>query len=416
MRSDKPIMQSLLDQDFYKFTMGQMIHDLHPNVPTIFSFLNRSTSVQLAKLIDVGQLREELEHCRTLRFTSQELHYLMGVYEYDRPMFSVDYIRFLEKMRLPEFDLSVTEDWQFDIKFNGSWGTNTYWENPGMYIVSELYTRSLMQNYSRFEREMVEARGRIKLDNKIREWRQYDDITYSDFGTRRRASRDNQDYVVGVLAEECKKQFKGTSNVLFAQKYGVTPIGTNAHELPMVYSGIYHERDEKDPTFSQKKVLEDWEAKYGPGLLIFLPDTMSTRWFLEKVVTKDQLMRWSGSRQDSGVPAQYAEMWIDSYRKAGVDPKKKIIVAADGLQTGSVISIRNILKGKTQFSFGIGTFLTNDIGFPTVSIVVKPTWADGHFVCKLSDNVAKATGDSTAIDRWKNLISYDNKFSEACVS
>lgn len=413
---DKPIIESLLDLDFYKLSMGQMIFHRHPKVPVTLSFINRSSSVPLAEIVSIGRLREELEHCRTLRFSSQELHYIMGTYEYEQPMFALDYINFLKSLVLPKFDLEVDGD-QLRISFSGDWAGATYWETLAMSIVNELYYRTLIQKYSHFERELVESDGKIALGRKIRDLRRNPNITFSDFGTRRRFSRQWQDYVVGVMAKECPDQFKGTSNVLLAQKYGLMPTGTNAHELPMVYTGIYFEEDtEKNPTYSQHRVLADWEEEYGMGLSIFLPDTFGSDWFFSNAVTPKQFRNWKGSRQDSGVPLEYAEKRIQEYQDAGIDPKEKLIVFADGLRVETMKEISEKLHGRIRYTFGWGTDLTNDLGFKSISIVVKAVEAAGHPVAKLSDNISKATGPRVAVERMKRIVGYTNTFAEACKS
>ena len=412
---DGPIIESLLDIDFYKLSMGQMIFHRHPKMPVTLGFINRTASVQLAETVSIGRLREELEHCRTLRFSPQELHFIMGTYEYEQPMFNLDYINFLKGLALPEFDLEA-ENGQFKLSFSGNWAEVTCWETLAMSIVNELYYRTLMKKYSRFECELIEADGRIALGNKIREIRRNPNITFSDFGTRRRFSRVWQDYVVGTLVEECPGQFKGTSNVFLAQKYGIMPTGTNAHELPMVYSGIYFYQDQEDPTstYSQRRVLADWEAEYGLGLSIFLPDTFGSDWFFDKAVRVDQLRSWKGSRQDSGVPLDYAEKRINEYEAIGVDPVEKLIVFADGLNVEKMKEISEALRGRIRYTFGWGTDLTNDLGFKPLSIVVKAVEAAGHPVAKLSDNIAKATGPKEAVERMKRLIGYTNTFTATC--
>lgn len=413
---DRPIIESLLDLDFYKLSMGQMIFHRHPTVPVRFAFINRTTSVHIAEIVDIGRLREELEHCRTLRFSPQELHYIMGTYEYEQPMFQLDYINFLKGLALPEFDLQI-ENGQLRLSFCGNWAEATYWETLAMSIVNELYYRTLLQKYSRFEYELVESDGKIALGRKIRELRKNPNITFSDFGTRRRFSRQWQDYVVSVLVKECPDQFKGTSNVLLAQKYGLMPTGTNAHELPMVYSGIYFQEDMgKNPTYSQHRVLADWEEEYGMGLSIFLPDTFGSDWFFANAVTPDQLRNWKGSRHDSGVPLEYARKRIQKYQDAGIDPKEKLIVFADGLRVEIMREISEKLQESIRYTFGWGTDLTNDLGFSPLSIVVKAVEAAGHPVAKLSDNISKATGPVEAVKRMKRLVGYTNTYATACTS
>lgn len=410
---DRPIIESLLDLDFYKLSMGQMIFHRHANVPVTLGFINRTASVPLADVVDIGRLREELEHCRALRFSPQELHYVMGTYEYEQPMFTLDYINFLKNLSLPDFYLEG-HDGQLNLLFDGNWAEVTYWETLAMSIVSELYYRALAKKYSRFERELIEADGRIALGRKIRKIRQNPGITFSDFGTRRRFSKVWQDYVVGTLIEECPGQFKGTSNVFLAQKYGIMPTGTNAHELPMVYSGIYFDQDENDPAYSQRRVLADWESEYDLGLSIFLPDTFGSDWFFKKAVSAKQLRKWKGSRQDSGVPIEYAERRIREYEDAKIDPKGKLIVFADGLNVEKMKEISEALQGRIRYTFGWGTDLTNDFGFKPISIVVKAIRANGYPVAKLSDNIAKATGPKEAVDRMKRLVGYTNTFTATC--
>ncbi len=415
IRHDKPIITSLSDIDFYKFAMGKMIHRKHPNASVTLSFLNRTKSVPLARVIDMDRLWQELQHCRTLRFTPQELHYLMGTYEYFQPMFSIDYIHFLKDLRLPEFSLGEI-DGQLDLQFFGNWAEVTYWETLAMSIVDQLYGEHLTQDFSRFELQCLEAEGVIRLEKKVRCLNAHQDITFSDFGTRRRFSQKWQDRIVEILVEECGDRFKGTSNVALADKYGITPVGTNAHELPMVYSGIFWREDDKNPMYSHRQVLKDWEDEYGLGLSIFLPDTVSSDWFFKNVVNREQLRQWKGSRQDSGNPLQYANDRIIEYKANRIDPLSKLIVFADGQNVQSMMQISEALHGKIGYTFGWGTDLTNDVGFDPISIVVKATQANGHPVAKLSDNIAKATGPKEAVDRMKRLVNYDVTFSEECKS
>jgi nicotinate phosphoribosyltransferase len=414
MRPDKPIIESRLDTDFYEFPMGQMIFRHHPNIPVELSFINRTKSIRLAEMIDLGELREKLRAYQTLPFRTGELHYLMGTYEYERPMFRLDYIKFLDGLKkLPDFKIS-TRDGQLDLRFYGPASEVFYWEEPSMMIVNWLYKQALMKNYLRVEREAVEAEGKVRLARKILELKKDRDITISDFGTRRRHSFEHQDYVVATLKEECPDQFKGTSNVFLAREHEVMPIGTNSHKLPMIYSGIFWDEDNEDPTFSQRQVLKDWEEEYGLGVSIFLSDTWNSDWFFKHVITPDQLRRWKGSRQDSGVPFQYAKKRIRDYERAQIDPSTKLVVFADGLNVVKMRRISSLIKGKIKYTFGWGTDLTNDVGFPLPSNVTKVSRSNGHLIAKLSDNVAKATGDNRAIDRVKKLIGYKETYNVQC--
>jgi nicotinate phosphoribosyltransferase len=412
---DKPIIHSLLDVDFYKDTMGQAIFHRHPHVPVKFAFHNRHKHVRLAECIDLAELREQLDHVRSLRFTRQELHFLMGTFEYNQPMFKLDYIEFLQTLRLPEFHID-THDGQLTLEFLGGWASVTRWETLALQIVSELYGKSQAP-------APLWAEANRRLEEKIEAFKANPEVTFSDFGTRRRFSREWQDHVVGRLAERFpaesvfvdNQQFRGTSNTLLAMKYGLTPMGTNAHELPMVYSAIHRAEDESAGWLvSSRRVLEDWEAEYGMGLSIFLADTYGSDYFFARVVPMEMLATWKGSRHDSGSPKQYGDKVIKIYEAAGIDPASKLIVFADGLDAALVLELERYFRGRIQTTFGIGTNLTNDVGPAPLSIVVKPVEANGLPVAKLSDNFAKATGAPAEIERVKRLAGYSVRFEEAC--
>jgi nicotinate phosphoribosyltransferase len=412
---DKPVIHSLLDVDFYKDTMGQAIFHRHAAVPVKLAFQNRHKQVRLAECIDIAELRENLDHVRSLRFTRQELHFLMGTFEYSQPMFKLDYIEFLQTFRLPEFHLE-SRDGQLVLEFIGAWASVSRWETLALQIVAELYGEYQT-------RDLPWPEGERRLAEKIKAFKANPEIAFSDFGTRRRFSRTWQEHVVERLAEQFpapsvfvdNRQFRGTSNTLLAMKYGLTPMGTNAHELPMVYSAIYRKDDEKAGRLvSSVRVLEDWEAEYDLGLSVFLPDTYGSDYFFSNVVPKRMLETWKGSRHDSGPPKEYGDKVIRIYESAGIDPSTKLIVFADGLDAPLIDELERYFRGRIQTTFGIGTNLTNDLGPAPLSIVVKPVAANGLPVAKLSDNMAKASGDPGEIDRVKRLVGYTVGFAEVC--
>jgi nicotinate phosphoribosyltransferase len=411
---DRPVIESLLDVDFYKFTMGQMIFHRHPTAPVKFAFRNRSRAVRLAEHLDLAELRANLDHLRHLRFSAAELHYLGGTFQYGRRMFHEDYIRYLRGFQLCEYQLDA-RDGQLLLEFAGAWPEASLWETLALAVASQLYMQSQTRGMTRLQRDLVADEGHRRLAEKIRALRQHPEVTFSDFGTRRRASRAWQDYIVGVLAEELPaEQFRGTSNTALAMKYGLTAMGTNAHELPMVYSGIYHAEDERDPLVSQRRVLADWEAEYGLGLSIFLADTYGSDWFFRHAVTPQQWRDWKGSRHDSGDPFDYGEKRIAEYHAAGVDPRAKLIVFADSLDVPLMVRLAGHFRGRIGITFGLGTNLTNDAGLSAISMVAKPVQACGHAVVKLSDNIEKATGDPAAIARMKRLVSYAVDYAAEC--
>jgi nicotinate phosphoribosyltransferase len=409
--ADQPIIHSLLDLDFYKDTMGQMIFHRHPAVPVQLEFRNRHTHVRLAECIDLARLRENLEHVRGLRFTPPELDFLRSIRSSSRPMFQPDYIQFLQTFRLPEFHLDV-RDGQLVMEFLGAWPSVSRWETLSLQVVSELYGEFQSRDVHRDE---AMDEGNRRLDEKIQTIRRNPGLTFSDFGSRRRWSRAWQEHVIGRLADELPGQFRGTSNALLSMKYDLTPMGTNAHELPMVYSAVYRDEDERAQRLvSSQCVLEDWEEEYGLDLSIFLPDTYGSEYFFSHVVSKHMLETWKGSRHDSGPPKEYGDRRIEMYAATGIDAANKLIVFSDALTVPLMDELEQYFRGRIQTTFGIGTNLTNDVGFAPLSMVVKVAAANGLPVAKLSDNIEKASGDPKEIDRMKRLTGYTTAFSEPC--
>lgn len=329
-----PIIRSLLDTDFYKFTMGQLVFRRYQNIKVVFSLINRSKT-PLARFIHEEDLRRELDHVRELRFNNSELHYLRGTNEYGDRMFSEDFLQFLRNMELPPHHLErVGNDYR--LEFSGPWPSVMYWEIPALAIVNELYYRAQLEKMSRFERDMVYATGIARLMEKIEALRQFPDITLSDFGTRRRFSGAWHDYLVGVLAEELPKQLRGTSNVLYAMEHGLLPMGTSAHELPMVVAAIAFARadgsrsDSEILSEAQNEVLCGWHDLYGLGLSIALSDTFGSEFFFRTALA-EVARDWKGTRQDSGDPYRYGEQAIEWHKRYGVHPKDKLVVFSDQL-------------------------------------------------------------------------------------
>lgn len=413
-RRDERIIQSLMDIDFYKFTMGQFVFHRYPDVKVKYSLKVRTAGVAMARRIKEDDLRRELDHAMTLGFNNSELHYLRGTNEYSERMFKEGYLEFLRKFRLPSYRLIWGDD-EFTLEFPGKWVEKIYWETIALAVVNELYYRSQTDSLSDFERDVVYATGRIRLAEKIKLLKENPTVTFSDFGTRRRFSKEWHDNVVRALAEELpKKQFIGTSNVSLAMKYGLMPIGTSAHELFMIMAGVMAESDE-GILASVPKVLDDWWDEFGWGLSIVLPDTFGTDSFLP-IFGGERAHAWKGSRQDSGDPYDYGDnKIIPFYESVGVDTRGKLIVFSDGLTIEEMIKLERHFANRIKTTFGWGTNLTNDLGFKAISIVVKPVEAYGGGLVKLSDNIAKAIGRPEDIERYKKIFGYNTAFNKTCV-
>jgi nicotinate phosphoribosyltransferase len=408
--NDTPIICSLLDMDFYKFTMGQMVFQRYRRVPVKYAFVNRTPSVRIADVVDSGELREELDHARRLRFNNSELHYLRGTNEYGDRMFQEDYLQFLRELRLPDYELSF-QDGQLRLEFAGEWAEAIYWETVALAIVNELYYRSQLRERSSFERDLVYATGRVRLAEKIGVLRDNPEIRFVDFGTRRRFSRSWQFYVDRVLADEVPKQFLGTSDTESAMHNGLAPMGTSAHELYMVMSGIMYDADDQVRA-SHNRVLTDWWESYGWGLSIALTDTYGSEFFFRDMTT-EQARAWKGLRHDSGDPFAFGARAIRFYEEKGIDPREKLLIFSDGLELGRILELQRRFAGRITLSYGWGTNLTNDLGLEPVSIVIKAVEANGHRTVKLSDNLAKATGTKEDIARFRRIFGHDHENVEA---
>lgn len=407
-----PIINSLLDVDFYKFTMGQVIFRNFQDVSIMSRLQCRTPGAQLTRFIDLDELDAELSHIRTLRFNNTELHYLRGTNEYGERMFNEDYLSFLKNMELPRHFLSFVGD---DIKldFVGPWTHVTFWETLALSVVNELYFRAMMTKGSRFFQESVEAMAIARLAQKVEFLRERPGVTFSDFGTRRRFSRGWQEYIVGTLAEELPGQFKGTSNVALAMKFGLVPMGTSAHEMFMVGAGI-NDTDEGIRA-SHNEMLRTWWKEYGAGLSVALTDTYGSDFFFRDF-SKSQAHAWKGLRHDSGDPLQFGWKAVDFYKSMGVNPKDKLIVFSDSLTVEKMDFLHDRLNENINVSFGWGTDLTNDMGFAPLSLVVKPVEANGRGLVKLSDNLNKAVGTKDDIARYKRIFGHNHEDSQVCIS
>ncbi len=291
-----PIVRSLIDTDFYKLLMCQSIFRNKPETSVVFSLINRSKTVRLAELIDEGELREQLDHIRTLRLSRGESTWLRGNTFYGkRQMFRPDFMEWFEGLQLPPYHLEKREG-QYELTFEGKWPEVMLWEIPALSTLMELRTRAALKDLGRFELQVLYARAMTRLWEKVERLRRIDGLRLADFGTRRRHSFLWQDWCVQAMMEGLGTKFTGTSNCLIAYRREVEAIGTNAHELPMVYSALA----ETDAELAQApyQVLADWHEEHDGNLRIILPDTYGTEGFLRNA--PDWLASWTGIRIDSG--------------------------------------------------------------------------------------------------------------------
>ena len=407
-----PIIRSLLDTDVYKLLMLQMIWKEFADVPVTFSLINRSPGVRLAEAIDEVELREQLDHARTVRLAKKERIWLAGNTFYGKErLFSPDFLTWLGEFRLPEYDLRV-EDGQFRIDFSGPWSAVTLWEIPVLSIISELRSRAAMKGIGRFELDVLYARAKNRLWDKVVRLNALPALRIADFGTRRRHGFLWQRWCVEAMKEGLGDKFVGTSNVLQAMELDIEAIGTNAHELPMVRAAMAD--DGRELLYSPYSVLESWQRTYDGNLLVVLPDTYGTTAFLRHA--PGWVAQWSGFRIDSKDPIDGGEEIIAWWRGMGQDPHDKLLIFSDGLDIDSIERAYHHFAGRVRLSFGWGTLLTNDLrgcspvrnpGLDPISLVCKVTRANGRPTVKLSDNLEKASGPPKLLDHYKRVFGSD---------
>ena len=432
-----PITRSLLDTDFYKFLMLQFIWKCFPRTRASFSLINRSTDIRLADFIDFEELREQLEQTRQRRFQKSELIWLAGNTFYGHSgIFEPAFIEWLERdFHLSDYELSV-DDGQFNLTFHGLWTETTLWEIYALTTVSELKSRASLKHLSEFELDILYARAKTRLWEKMARLRGVPGLNVSDFGTRRRHSFLWQEYVVKAMSDVLGRTFKGTSNTYLAYKHDLEAIGTNAHELPMALAAMTNSDEELKS--AQYRLLELWQQTYHGELLILLPDTFGTTQFLRDA--PEWVANWTGQRADSKDPFVAGDEYIAWLESRGRDPQQKLFIASDGLDVDSILGLHAYFAGsvrngsrptdfrhaadfldsrkweprrRIRFSAGWGTLLTNDFrdcnprgdsSFDPLSLVCKLNEADGRTAVKLSDNFQKALGSPADIDRYRRVF------------
>ncbi len=410
-----PIIRSLIDTDFYKLLMLQSVFDRHAGVEVEFSLINRTKTLPLAKLIDEGELREQLDHVRGLRLSRGEGTWLRGnVFYGKRAMFRPEFMAWLEAFRMPEYELTRRGD-QYELSFRGPWPDVMLWEIPALAILMELRSRAVVNGMGKFELQVLYARAMTRVWEKIEQLRALPGLRISDFGTRRRHGFLWQDWCVQAMIEGLGEKFTGSSNCLIAMRHDIEAIGTNAHELPMIYAALA----EDDAALRQApyRVLEEWQRDYDGNLRIILPDTYGTKGFLEGA--PDWLAAWTGIRIDSGDPVEGAETAIAWWRSRGQDPREKLVIFSDGLDVAAIEALHARFHGQVKIGFGWGTLLTNDFrglapgdALAPFSLVCKAVSANGRPTVKLSDNPVKAMGPPDQIERYKRVFGVGAQVAE----
>lgn len=388
--------------DFYKPTMSQLAHELHPNTEVTFTFKNRGNQ-RLLDYIDPNELQTRFDTIMEQGFTREEIEYLATLTASDgTPRFDETYLEHIYNAPLPQVEITIEDD-DIAIASTGEWSMVTFWETIVMGKVNEAYFEGMVEAEG-LDIMALYDEGARRLDQKIAILQANPDIKFSDFGNRRHFSLKWQKYVDERLKVECPENFIGTSNVALAKNLELNPIGTFAHEMPMVYAGIARALG-KDVRASHNQFLRDWYGMYGADLSIALTDTFGSNFFFANF-TPEQAREWKYLRQDSGNPFELGEKAIAFYEDNDVDPLEKTIVFSDGLDINDILALHEYFKGRINVVFGWGTTLTNDLGPKALNIVMKATHvrlATGEEadLVKLSDDDGKHTGPEDEIEYYQ---------------
>lgn len=371
------IIESLLDTDLYKFTMMQCVLHQFPGASVEYRFRCRNEGVDLRPYID--EIKAEVDHLCTLRFKEDELEYLRSL-----RFIKDDFVEFLSLFQLKRKYIDISEkDGQLAITIKGPWLHTILFEIPVLAIVNETYFNHIAPNLDKTE-------GRKRLDAKIQMIENEPDrslISISDFGTRRRFSRQWQKEVLEILKARLPHEFAGTSNVLYAKELNLIPMGTMAHEYLQACQALGPRlRD------SQTFAFEMWAKEYRGDLGIALTDVYGIEPFL-KDFDMYFCKLFDGVRQDSGDPESWGERMIEHYKANRCDPRTKTFIFSDSLTFERLIKLFRRFKGRVKLGFGVGTNLTNDLGPEPLNIVIKMVRANGQPVAKISDTPGKSLCD-----------------------
>ena len=374
------IITSLLENDLYKFSMGQAIYHHFSDYKTTWTFKCRNKDVVFSDDV-VEEIKHQIRMYCALRFDEEELEYLHNI-RWIKGSY-VDFLR-LWQPRYEDFHFGRDEEGNFTLETTGTWLNTSLYEVPTLAIINEVYFRmnhdykQLLEDYKKRALEKC-----LKLQSG-----EYELNSFSEFGLRRRLSGEAQDHIVKLLQETQNpaSRYVGTSNVYLAKKYGLTPVGTMAHEWIMCVGQGDHKNN---PAYSNYFALEAWVDEYGVLNGTALTDTITTDCFIRDFRLTFATL-FSGVRHDSGDPFVWGDKMIAHYESLGIDPKTKTLLFSDSLNFEKATKICRYFKDRCKVAFGIGTYLSNDTSVEALNIVMKVTKCNGQDVAKISDVEGKS--------------------------
>ncbi len=391
----KQIINSILDNDLYKFTMQQIVFHQYANCDVEYQFTCRNKDIKLGFLCE--KVKEQISALKHVSLKNDEYDYLVYVLP---QFFKKDYCDFLKDFVFDTNTVDVRDvDGDLSISICGKWLDTILYEVPILAIVNELYFEHERQQLS-MSIEDVQKIGYENLFKKCCLVEGMPNIDIIEFGTRRRFSAEWQKRVVEYMKSYINfNNLKGTSNLLLAKTYDLKPFGTMAHEYISAHMGIVPRTNDlrQDLSLAQRRALYVWVQEYGSNLGIALSDTFTSEMFFMDF-DKHLSNIYSGVRHDSGNPYAFGKKCIRHYERLGIDACTKHSVFSDSLNFPSIINIFNTFAGKIKMSFGMGTNLTNDVGMDALNIVIKLIKCNGIDCIKLSDVISKAVGKQEIIN------------------
>ncbi len=396
----QPIIRHFTDDDLYKFTMCCAVIDNYPRTQVRYKFNDRNNTIYPPGFAE--ELRKQVRMLEDLVISDEEVNFMKR-----RCVYIPDWFySFLKGFRYDSRWVRINQDAEghLDVEFEGFWSNTILLEVKVLAIISELYYlmtgESGSLDYDIFYSRTFE-KGRRLLEA---------GCSFSDMGTRRRASFRSQDTAVRALRDsylsgETTGRFVGTSNVYLAMKYDLTPIGTMAHELICAIAGMY------GPQMANHLAMEAWSRTYRGALGTFLYDTYGWKIFSLNF-SEDYANMFKGLRVDSGENLEQLDLIVAKYRSLNIDPATKQVIFSNALDVDRAIELQRKACGKCIPSFGIGTHFTND--FPGVkprNIVIKlvdvkitESWPFYCETCKLSEDKGKYSGNPATVKRFREAI------------
>lgn len=400
------IINSLLETDLYKFSMGQAIYHQFPSYKTCWTFKCRNRDVKFSAEM-VEEIKSQIKNYCSLKFTEDELNYLSKI-EWLHEDY-IDYLR-LWNARYEDFEIGTAADCGFSLEARGTWLNTSMYEIPVLAIINEVYFRMTYdydELFVQYKRKLEEKKAWL-ISGK------YNLGIFSEFGLRRRLSAEAQDLAVKTLCENnlqySDSKFIGTSNVFLAKKYNVVPVGTMAHEFIMC---VGQGNPMYNPAYSNKLAMDAWTKEYGVLNGTYLTDTIGDEsTHLDMGYTFS--ICFSGVRHDSGDPYEWGEQWIHHYEKfynkyhdERVNPKNKTLLFSDSLDFERASKLYDYFKDRIKVAFGIGTYIANDTDVPPLNIVMKVSECNDGPVAKLSNSPSKTMcKDAEYVDYLRKTIDW----------